>query len=178
MGRSWPLSGRSWAALGSLLAALGPLLGRSWPLLGHHEGGLGRSFFVLLASQRGQARSRRPLASSSCRKVTILNFLRESRAKSSFLASRALKMAPVFAHRSPLDALGPLLAALGANLGSLGAILGRHWDLWGRSWGVIGGSWGDLGCPRGVKIVRWRRCSREGWPPLETFCASIFDLGI
>ena len=89
LGHSWPLSGRSWAALGQLLAALGPLLGRSWPLLGHHEGGLGGSFFFLLASQKGQARPRRPLASSSCRKVTFLNFLRESRAKSSFLASRA-----------------------------------------------------------------------------------------
>ena len=110
------------------------------------------------------------------------------------MAPKCRKMAP----RWFQEPSWPLLVALGPPLGLLRAILGRReaiwgplrailerswsvlartWGLWGRSWGVIGGSWGDLGRPRGVKIVRWRRCSRAGWPPLETFCESFFLQG-
>ena len=92
-----------------------------------------------------------------------------------------------------------LLAALGRSwtaLGSLLAALGRSWlapgaswaDL-GASWGDLGPSWGDLGAilgdlgaikgaQEGAAWERGRRHLATGWPPLETFCESFFDLGI
>ena len=74
----------------------------------------------------------------------------------------------------------PLLARSWCVLGRSWSLLGRSWAVLGRSWGDLGGSWGDLGRPRGGNLGkgsgRGRRYLTAGWPPLETFCESFFDL--
>ena len=64
-------------------------------------GASGGSFWPLWPSKRGQVGSRTRLGSSSCRKVSFLNFLQGSRAKSSIWASQAFKMAPQTAQDRP-----------------------------------------------------------------------------
>ena len=85
-----------------------------------------------------------------------------------------LKIVP----RALLAALGPLLVALGRSWLALGA----SWAHLGACWGDLGAILGDLGAMLGAQEgagrERGRRHEGTGWPPLETFYESFFDLGI
>ena len=93
---------------------------------------------------------------------------------------RAMSLSSLFAFLSSLSFLSLRSSLLSSLLyfllfSSLVSLLDSGGEL--LYWGLLGRSWGDLGRPRGVKTKRWRRCSREAWPLLGTFCESFFLQG-
>ena len=97
------------------------------------------------------------------------------------MAPKCRKMAP----RSFQESSWPLLVALGSLLGRswpLLAALGSLLVHLGLILEPLGAILGDLGAIKGAQEgAKWeggRRCFAAGWPPLETFCESFFDLGI